>query len=71
MNFAIGLLVAGIDWRAHLGGALTGAAMAGIMIYAPRQSRVLWQTLGTLAVLMILILLVISRTAQLQALLLR
>jgi membrane associated rhomboid family serine protease len=70
VNFAIGFLVAGIDWRAHLGGALTGAVMAAVMTRAPHQSRVLWQTLGTLAVLMVLVVIVILRTVQLQNLLL-
>jgi membrane associated rhomboid family serine protease len=67
VNLAIGFLVAGVDWRAHLGGMATGAAMAAVMSYAPRQSRVLWQSLGTLAILLVLILLVIARTAALQS----
>jgi len=66
INFAIGFIIPGIDWRAHLGGALTGAAMAAVMAYAPAQSRVLWQTLGTLGVLAVLTLLTIARTAELQ-----
>jgi membrane associated rhomboid family serine protease len=66
INFAIGFFVPGIDWRAHLGGALTGAAVAAVLAYAPRQSRTLWQSLGVLAILLVLVLATFLRTAQLQ-----
>lgn len=67
INLAIGFVVPNIDWRAHIGGALAGAAIAAVMAYAPKQSRVLWQTLGTLAVLGVLVLITIARTAELQS----
>lgn len=67
VNIGIGFIVPGIDWRAHLGGALAGAAVAAVMAYAPKQSRVLWQTFGVLAVALVLILVTTWRTAQLQA----
>lgn len=67
VNIAIGFIVPGIDWRAHLGGALTGAAVAAVLAYAPRQSRLLWQIFGVLGVLMVLVLVTTWRTAQLQA----
>ncbi len=70
VNLAIGFLVSGIDWRAHLGGMATGAAVAVVMTHAPRQSRVLWQALGTLAIVLVLVLMVIARTAALQTALL-
>jgi membrane associated rhomboid family serine protease len=68
VNFAIGFIYPGIDWRAHVGGALTGAAVAAVMAYAPRSSRVLWQTLGVLLVLFVLVMITITRTTQLQQL---
>ena len=67
INLVIGFVVPGIDWRAHVGGAVVGAAMAAIFAFAPKQSRVLWQVLGTLAVLAVLVIIVIARTSQLQS----
>ena len=66
LNFFIGFVVAGIDWRAHLGGALVGAMVAAVMSYAPKQSRVLWQTLGVLAVAGLLVVAMMLRTTQIQ-----
>lgn len=67
INIVIGFVAPGIDWRAHLGGAVTGAAVAAIMAYAPKQSRVLWQTLGCLAVTGILVTALMVRTAGIQS----
>lgn len=64
INVVIGFLVPNIDWRAHLGGAAVGAAAAAVMVYAPKQSRVLWQTLGVLAICGLLVAALTVRTAQ-------
>ena len=32
INLAIGFLFGGIDWRAHIGGLVTGAALAAVMV---------------------------------------
>ena len=70
INVAIGFLPGGgIDWRAHLGGLVTGAAVAAVFAFAPARSRVLWQILGCLAILGVLVALTMVRTAQLQSLL--
>lgn len=66
INVVIGFLVPNIDWRAHLGGAAVGALIAAVMAYAPKQSRVLWQTLGVLAVLGVLTAVMAFRTMQIQ-----
>ncbi len=65
INIVIGFVVPNIDWRAHLGGAAAGAAMAFIMAYAPRANRVLLQVLGSLAVLAVLVIVTMARTAEL------
>ena len=67
INLVLGFVFPGIDWRAHLGGALTGAAVAAVLAYAPQQSRVLWQALGVLAVAGFLVVGLTVRTAQIQA----
>lgn len=68
INVAIGFLAPGIDWRAHLGGLITGAAVAAVFVWAPKQGRVLWQTLGVLAVLAVLVSVVMWRTVQIHTL---
>lgn len=67
INIVIGFLVPMIDWRAHLGGAVVGAAAAAVMAYAPKQSRRLWQTLGTLAICAVLVMTLTVRTAQINS----
>ena len=68
INIAIGFAPGGgIDWRAHLGGLVTGAAVAAVFVYAPKSSQVLWQILGALAILGVLVIVTMWRTAALQA----
>lgn len=66
INIVIGFIAPNIDWRAHLGGAVVGALITAIMVYAPKQSRVLWQTLGVLAVFGVLTATMAIRTLQIQ-----
>jgi membrane associated rhomboid family serine protease len=69
VNVVLGFTASGLDWRAHLGGLVTGAVVAGIFAYAPATSRTLWQILGVLAVLGVIVLLTMWRTAALRSLL--
>ncbi|WP_231505183.1 rhomboid family intramembrane serine protease [Cellulomonas sp. URHE0023] len=39
INFAIGFVAAGIAWQAHLGGLVTGVALAAAYAYAPKERR--------------------------------
>ena len=66
INLVLGFAMSGVDWRAHLGGLVTGAVVAAIFVFAPRRHQVLWQTAGCLVVLVVLIGLTMLRTAQLQ-----
>jgi membrane associated rhomboid family serine protease len=66
INLAIGFLVGGIDWRAHLGGLVTGAAVAAVLAYAPRPQRTLVQAVGVGLIVAALLLAVVVRTSQLQ-----
>lgn len=50
INLAFGFVVGGIDWRAHLGGLVTGAVVAAILAHAPRSQRTLVQVVGCVLV---------------------
>jgi membrane associated rhomboid family serine protease len=66
VNFAFGFLYGGrIDWRAHLGGLVTGVLVALVLAHAPRTRRVAAQLVGLLVVATLLAALVAWRTATL------
>lgn len=64
VNVVIGFISPGVDWRAHLGGLVVGAAVAAVFVYAPKQFRIPVQVLGILAILGVLVILTMWRTAQ-------
>ncbi|MDP4675784.1 MAG: rhomboid family intramembrane serine protease [Actinomycetes bacterium] len=67
INVVIGFIAPGVDWRAHLGGLVVGAAMAAILVYTPqlfRSRRSLWQVSGTVVVLLMLVVVTAWRTGQ-------
>jgi membrane associated rhomboid family serine protease len=59
INGAIGFIVPGIAWQAHLGGAVTGALCAAAIAYSPRGSRRTLLQAGAL-VLVLAILIVVT-----------
>lgn len=68
INVVIGFLSPEVDWRAHFGGLIVGALVAGVFVWTPppfRSARVLWQTLGVLAILGALVAITMWRTGQL------
>lgn len=54
LNFALGLVISGIAWQAHLGGLITGTITAAVLAYAPRERRTVIQVAGTAAVVVVL-----------------
>jgi membrane associated rhomboid family serine protease len=54
-----------IDWHAHVGGLITGSLVAAALVYAPRNRRTVVQVAGFVVVLLIIVALVVWRTAQL------
>lgn len=70
VNVVIGFLAPGIDWRAHLGGLLTGMMVAAVLVYTPapmRSWRVAWQVIGVVGVTVVLLVVMMWRTAQIEA----
>ena len=68
INVVIGFISPDVDWRAHFGGLVVGALVAAIFVWTPppfRAVRVLWQILGILSVLFVLVLVTMWRTGQL------
>lgn len=69
INVAIGFFAPGVDWRAHLGGLVTGAVVAAIMVIPARRHRTAIQVAGLLAVVFALAAIAAWRTAQITDLL--
>ncbi|SIN26625.1 rhomboid family intramembrane serine protease [Micromonospora cremea] len=67
INLVFTLTVPGISIPGHLGGLVVGGAMALVLAYAPRGRRTLVQVAGGAIILLILLGLVLFRTAQLLA----
>ena len=67
LNVVIGFVAGGIDWRAHLGGLVTGALVAAVFAYAPARVRVPAQVMGVVLVLVVLGVLVLVRDTSLTA----
>jgi len=68
INLVIGFIPGGsIDWRAHLGGLVVGAAVAAVYAYAPSRHKVLIQVVGCLVVAGLLVALTTWRTEQIRA----
>lgn len=65
INLGYGFLVPQIDWRAHLGGLVTGALVAAALAYAPAQRRGLVQAAGIAGTLVLVLAVVLWRTADL------
>ena len=70
VNVVIGFIAPGIDWRAHLGGLVVGAASAAVLVWTPpgmRGWRTAWQVLGEAAILLALAVMLVWRTWEIEA----
>ncbi|MGW0482893.1 rhomboid family intramembrane serine protease [Nonomuraea sp. NPDC003214] len=65
INLAITFLVPGISWTGHIGGLITGAALAAGMAYAPGNNRTLWHVAAIAGAVVLLAALVVVRAVTL------
>ena len=65
INAVLGFVIPNVAWQAHLGGLLTGLAVAGVLAYAPRQQRTGLQAGGLAAVAVVLLALVAYKVSTL------
>ncbi|MFG1947316.1 rhomboid family intramembrane serine protease [Nonomuraea sp. NPDC048826] len=69
INLGITFIVPGISWTGHIGGLITGAALAGALAYAPKDKRTLWQVLAITGFVVLLAVLVVVRVPMVLAML--
>ena len=50
INLAIGFILPGISWEAHVGGLIVGAVLGAAYLFAPREKRTLISVLATVGV---------------------
>ena len=67
INAVLTFTISNISWQGHLGGFLGGAAIAGILVYAPRQRRTSVQVAGLVVLAVLVVAAVAARTASLTA----
>jgi membrane associated rhomboid family serine protease len=67
INLVLTFTVPSISWQGHIGGLVTGALIAGVFVYAPRERRNLVQGVVCVAVLVLFGVLIYWRTAELVA----
>lgn len=53
VNAVLGFVVSGIAWQSHLGGLVTGAAVAGALAASPRRSSVAWGAMGGVVLVLV------------------
>jgi len=68
INVVIGFAQPGIDWRAHFGGAITGAAVAYLYTKGTRLNRDQIHRIGVAGIFAVLVLATLARNSQVSAL---
>lgn len=67
INLAIGFIIPGIAWEAHVGGLVVGAATAAVMAHAPKgKQRALMQWAGTALLVLVLFALTLYGAANIR-----
>ena len=65
INVIFTFTASGISVAGHLGGLVVGALAAGVLAYAPRASRTMWQSVGCGIILAVLLAASVVRTLSL------
>jgi membrane associated rhomboid family serine protease len=65
INLVFGFVAPNIDWRAHIGGLVTGSLCAVAFAYAPASRRTAVQVVGVVAVVLVILAVIVWRTADL------
>jgi membrane associated rhomboid family serine protease len=68
INLVLSFAIPGISVLGHLGGLVTGALVAALMVYRPKDRGLAWQVGAVVAVLVVLVAVLAVRSAQLAAL---
>jgi membrane associated rhomboid family serine protease len=63
INAVIGFVVPGIAWQAHLGGLVTGAAVAGVIAATSTRERRAWQWPGIALIVVVLVIVAVAKYA--------
>ncbi|WP_113702099.1 rhomboid family intramembrane serine protease [Nonomuraea lactucae] len=67
INLVLTFVVPGISWTGHVGGLVTGSAVAAALAYAPKKHRTLWQVMTLVGALAVLLALAYVRSAAILA----
>ncbi len=65
INLVFTITVPNISWQGHLGGLVGGAAIAAIIVWAPKANRTRWQVSGLVLIGVLSLVLTVVRTAVL------
>jgi membrane associated rhomboid family serine protease len=65
INLALTFMISGISWQGHVGGLVSGAALAGTWVYAPRKQRTAVQLASSVVLAVAIIVIVALRTHSL------
>ena len=65
VNLVVSFTFPGVSWQGHIGGLITGAAVAAAYVYAPQSRRILVQAGASIAILVLFLMLIAWRTADL------
>ncbi|GAA1850919.1 rhomboid family intramembrane serine protease [Asanoa iriomotensis] len=67
INLVITFTLPGVSWAGHVGGLVTGALVAAILAYAPRDRRTVIQAVGCAIVLVALVGITLAKVASVTA----
>jgi membrane associated rhomboid family serine protease len=55
INLVIGFLWPGVDWRAHLGGLVSGLLVGAVFAHGPKKNRLLFEVVSCLVIVAVLV----------------